>query len=424
MLVIYNIIQIVLTIILAPIIIGVVVIQPKYRGRIFKRLGYRLDEILKGQLHRHCIWIHALSVGEVASVRTFVEEIKKEFQGSTIVFSSTTRSGEQHARVALADFVDIFISFPLDNFWVVKYFIRVIRPDFFVLVETDFWPNFIYCLKEENIPAVLVNGRISEEAYANYRRFTYMFRPMFESFKALAVQREEDVVMFKSLGVGKDKLFRLGNLKYDVLTPSPPVKKEPDDRKFPIPEQKIVWVAGSTHPGEEEILFAVFKRLQPSCPDLFLVIAPREIERADNIKQLAGRNDIKMFLRTESALGEANGMILNTLGELASIYSLADFAFVGGSLVPKRGHNPLEPAAKGKIVLFGPHMEDFIDIVTDMLRDKIAIQVESENDLEKEIRKLLSSPSLLPREGLRASEFVRKRQGVTGRHIEMIRKVI
>jgi 3-deoxy-D-manno-octulosonic-acid transferase len=139
---------------------------------------------------------------------------------------------------------------------------------------------------------------------------------------------------------------------------------------------------------------------------------------------LAIKNGIEMFLRTENPYGDCDGMILNTLGELASIYSLADFAFVGGSLVPKRGHNPLEPAAKGKVVLFGPHMEDFIDIVTDMLRTNIAIQVNDENDLERQIKRLLSSRETLASYSNRASEFVQERQGVTKRHIDLIREVI
>lgn len=422
--IIYNVVQLLVSIVLAPIIVCVIVVHPKYRGRICKRLGYKLDATLKGLPRQHTIWIHALSVGEVASVRTFVEEMRKELPESTILFSSTTRSGEQHARVTLADYVDAFISFPLDNFWVTRYFVKLIKPELFVLVETDFWPNIIHFLRSENIPSVLINGRISEEAYVNYQRFRFLFRPLFQSFNALAVQREEDVEMLKSLGVNTAQISRLGNLKYDVLTPSLAVENGSGEKQFPIPEQKTVWVAGSTHPGEEEILFAVFKKLQPFYPELFLIIAPREIGRAQSINQLAIKNGIEMFLRTETPYGDCDGMILNTLGELASIYSLADFAFVGGSLVPKRGHNPLEPAAKGKVVLFGPHMEDFIDIVTDMLRTNIAIQVNEINDLEREIKRMLSSRDTLDSYGDRASEFVQERQGVTRRHIDLIREVI
>jgi 3-deoxy-D-manno-octulosonic-acid transferase len=425
MLIFYNFIQLLGLIILAPVIVCVIIFKPKYRGRIFKRLGFGLTDVVSTiDTSKQRIWIHALSVGEVSSVRSLVEKVRVEFPKSVIIFSSTTRSGEQHARVTLADYVDVFIPFPLDNYWVARFFITSVSPDFFVLVETDFWPNFLCLLKKKNIPAVLVNGRISGEAFANYRRFRFLFQPMFESLRMLAVQREDDVSMLSVIGVPKEKVTRLGNLKYDVLTPSSSVKSTQHSHRFSIPEKKTVWVAGSTHPGEEEILLNVCNTLQERYPDLFLVIAPREIDRAQAITQLAEKKGITMFSRTEKPVDGAQGMILNTLGELASVYSLADFAFVGGSLVPRRGHNPLEPAAKGKLVLFGPHMQDFIDIVTDMLNEKVAIQVDSEENMEIEIRKFLENPKELDSYGRKAAEFVRSRQGVTERHIDLLRSLL
>ena len=163
-----------MTVIFAPIIFVVTLFHHKYRGRVFKRLGFKLNEkIKKLPRKKQKIWIHALSVGEASSVRTFVQEMRREFPDALILFSSTTRSGEQHAGNVLADYVDCFIPFPLDNYWVSRYFIKLIHPNLFVLVETDFWPNFISLLKSENIPAILINGRISEGASANYCRFKF-----------------------------------------------------------------------------------------------------------------------------------------------------------------------------------------------------------------------------------------------------------
>ena len=240
----------------------------------------------------------------------------------------------------------------------------------------------------------------------------------------MGVRREEDVKMLKSLEVSPEKISMLGNLKYDVLTACVDRAADLDERKFPLPENRTILVAGSTHPGEEEILLSVFKKIHSIHSDLFLVIAPREISRAQSIKQLAERIGVRMYLRTGAMIADSDGMVLNTLGELASIYSLSDFAFVGGSLVPKRGHNPLEPAAKGKIVLFGHHMEDFVNIVADMLRSNIAIQVESADELESEIKRLLAAKGMLSKYGKRASEFVLERQGVTRRHIDLVKKII
>lgn len=425
MLIFYNIIQVLGLIILAPVIVCVIIFKPKYRGRIFNRLGYGLTGTLsKFGRNTHRIWIHALSVGEVASARTLIQKVREEFPKSVIMFSSTTRSGEQHARVTLADCVDVFIPFPFDNYGVVRYFVTSVRPDLFVLVETDFWPNFLYILKSKKIPPVLVNGRISGEAFANYRRLAFLFRPMFQSFGALAVQREDDVAMFRSLGVSGEKIFLLGNLKYDVLSPASVKDTVTGDKRFSIPGQKIVMVAGSTHAGEEKVLLSVCKKMLDTYPAFFLVIAPREIERSQSIKQLAERMGIRIFFRTGGCDDNAQTMVLDTLGELAAVYSLADFAFVGGSLVPRRGHNPLEPAAKGKVVFFGPHMEDFVDIVTDMLSDNVAIQVTSVESMVSEIKKLLSNPDLHTAYGRRAADFVKNRQGVTMRHIDLLKEIV
>ncbi len=425
MLIFYNLIQLLGLIILAPVIVCVIIFKPKYRGRIFKRLGFGLANVISQiDTGKQRIWVHALSIGEVSSVRTLIQSIREEFPESVILFSSTTRSGEQHAKVTLADLVDSFVSFPIDIYWVARFFITTVKPDLFILVVTDFWPNFLSHLKKRNIPAVLVNGRISEKAYVNYRRFRFLFQPMFNSLRMLAVQSEDDVAMFSAIGVPKEKVTRLGNLKYDVLTPSSSAESSQDGHRFSIPEKKTVWVAGSTHPGEEEILLNVCNTLQEKYPDFFLVIAPREIDRAHSIKQLAEKKGIKMFFRTGEPVDEAHGMILDTLGELAAVYSLADLAFVGGSLVPCRGHNPLEPAAKGKLVLFGPHMEDFIDIVTDMLEEKVAIQVSSQENMEREIKEFLANPEVLDSYGNRAAEFVRSRQGVTERHIDLLRSIL
>ena len=425
MLFLYNAIQLIVLLLLAPVIACIVLFKPKYRGRIFRRLGYGFSDIASAiQQEGKRIWIHALSVGEVSSVRSLVQKAREEFPDATILFSSTTRSGEQHARATLTEWVDVFISFPIDIYWVALFFIRSVKPDLFVLVETDFWPNFFKILKKDNVPAVLVNGRMSDKAFANYRRFRFLFKPMFQSMNRLAVQRHDDVAMLTSIGVSEDKIIRLGNLKYDVLTPSGEVDTVLPDHSFSIPDGKIVWVAGSTHTGEEELLVCVCKKLQKNYPDFFLVIAPREIGRSSSIQQMAEKMGVMLYFRTNKPVDNAQGMILDTLGELASVYSLADLAFIGGSLVPRRGHNPLEPAAKGKPVLFGPHMEDFIDIVSDMLQENVAVQVNSAEEMEKEIRELLEDSTLMDERGKMASKFVKKRQGVTEQHIDLLRAVL
>ena len=421
----YNLFVTVGVIVFAPLLFVKVILTPKYRSRSVKRLGFALGESPGGSgVDRPRIWVHALSVGEVASARNLVQELRRSYPRGVLVFSSATRAGEFFAHSILGEDVDYFVPFPFDLLWSVKRLVAWVRPDLFVLVETDFWPNFQRELNRRGIPSLLVNGRVSDSSLASYRRFRWLFSPLFNSFQALAMQTEQDALNMRQLGVDSGRLAVLGNLKYDAALSGGSVKVGLDRAALQIPAQALVWVAGSTHRGEEEILFAAFQKLSQSCADLFLVLAPRNVEWGAELAAMAARHGLAAFRRSLGGAGEGSVLILDTLGELASVYALCDVAFIGGSLVPQRGHNPLEPAVYGKPVLFGPSMEDFAEISRDLLAVGGARQVHDAEELCAELSLLLADPAERERAGRQARELIASRRGVTEAHIALIRRVL
>lgn len=426
MLIFYNILQLLALIVFAPVLFVKVILTPKYRGRIPRRLGFGLHKQLRAlKAGRVRIWIHALSLGEVSSAESLVKGIRKSLPGVVILFSASTRTGERFARAVLAESVDLFVPFPFDVWWSVRRFIHLLAPDLFILVETDFWPNFLYGIRKKSIPSLLVNGRFSQQSFAMYQRLKLFFLPLFDTFQFISMQTERDAERIIEIGVSARKVKSLGNLKYDTVLSAGKSKTKGNNREeLGISEQAEVWVAGSTHAGEEEIILRVYKRLKKISPDLFLVIAPRNIERGSEIFDLACRHGFKTYRRQGPVLPDGNVLIVDTLGELAGIYSLCDVAFVGGSLVRQGGHNPLEPAALGKPVFFGPHMDDFFEVAQDLIRTAGGVMVQNEEELFRTLSDLLPDESLKTGMGKHGAAFVRQHQGATVKHVELIRQVL
>lgn len=431
----YNIFQVVCLILLSPLLLLQVIISPKYRGRILLKLGFGLEELArKLPAGRKRVWIHALSVGEVLSAQPLVLEIRRACPELTIVFSASTKTGEELSREVMGSEVDFFVPFPLDIFSVARKFIDTVAPDLFILVETDFWPNFLNILDRQDIPVILVNGRISQSSFNRYRRFRFIFLPMFRIFRFISMQTAADTKKMIELGVDADRVKALGNLKYDAVLPET-VGWEQEQRptsfyrqQFGISPEKIVWIAGSTHPGEEVFLLSAYKRLSLLFPNLFLVVAPRKVERGREIKDIADSLGLTVRQRTAPLKDEefpgAPLLILDTMGELSRMYSFCDIAFIGGSLVPDGGHNPLEPAAFGKPILFGPYMDDFTEISSDLLEKDAAIVCHDEDDIFEILKKLLVNITLRKEMGERAQALVLQHRGVCKRHLEIIQFII
>jgi 3-deoxy-D-manno-octulosonic-acid transferase len=419
MLLLYNFLQALLLILLFPLLVIIIALNPKYRTMLPGRLGIHLKAAVAGLCRsRRTIWIHALSVGEVTSALPLVAKLRREAPDVNIVFSASTRTGFTLAGRIMAPYSDIVISLPLDILPVCKYFIKTISPDLFILVETDFWPNLLHELHGKNIPAILVNGRISKKSMARYTRNAFFFKPMFQTFRYLCVQNDSDQKRFIDLGLSENRILRLGNLKYEALIAedaSLPSIDKGDDRPLII--------AGSTHAGEEEILLDTFVELRKHHSPR-LIIAPRDIRRTGDIVEMAHARNITVQLRSTTEVFSKDLLILDSIGELAAIYALGDICFVGGSMVTIGGHNPLEPAYHGKPVIFGQYMDDFEEISQDIIAGGGGASVTGQNDLLKTLTTLLNDPEYRCRCGLSARQSVLKMEGVLNKHFALIKELL
>lgn len=426
----YNLLQAIFLPVFFPFLAIFVLCSKKYRGRIPSRLGFGLAQKMEKLKSSNAptnktYWIHALSVGEVTSAIPLVAGIKENDPDCKVVFSATTNSGRTVADNLLHDLADIILDGPLDILPVIILFYSRIRPTCFILVETDFWPNVLLYHKKRQVPSFLVNGRVSEDSLQGYKRMTFFFKPMFQSFRALCMQTEIDKEKMATLGVDRTKLHTLGNLKFDTKNPL-------DDNscsstlkiKKYLPENKTIFIAGSTHPGEEKIIIESYSNVSQEHNNFFLIIAPRDPGRALEIQQLAQDFNLTATLRTEQPSPEADILILNTIGELAGCYALVDISFIGGSLVKKGGHNPIEPAIMATPVLFGPHMEDFIEISQSLITSGGAFEVGNSREMSVILKELLASEVLRKEKGLAAKRFVQQQQGVIRRHLKLIHQLL
>ncbi len=420
----YNIAQLVILTILWPVLLPLVLLKSKYRHRIPARLGIgnlkKLADAVpaKGQC---TFWVHALSVGEITSALPLVTGLRKAYPDCRIIITAATETGEAVARDLLSHLVDCILASPIDILPVVSRYIRTIQPDIFIQVETDFWPNLLTALRRSNVPTILVNGRISQKSVDSYRKFAVFFMPIFQSFSQMCMQTEADKENMKRLGISSMQLHTLGNLKYD--TPALASGSSSTLARL-FPENRFIVVAGSTHEGEEHILFSCYKTLRSSHPHLYLVIAPRNPRRAEQLLQLAEQFDLQGVKRSKNPEHHGDFLIVDTIGELVECYRHCTVAFVGGSLVPQGGHNPIEPAIMKLPVLFGLHMEDFHEISQDLIIAGGAIMVSDEEHLRTSLEKLIINDDLRIRVGLAAETCIKAQQGVIARHIELIHSLL
>ena len=427
MLFVYNFLQITLLLCTFPLLI-LVAGRRKYRERFWQRLGHGLRPraAAVAQLPGTSrIWLHCLSVGEVTSALPLVRGLRRQMPSAQIIVSVTTSSGLQVAKKQMSPWADLVVAAPLDLRPVVEWFVRILKPDLFVLVETDFWPNWLHCLQKHDIPALLVNGRISPLSFARYQRFRFFFTPLFSAFTLLAMQTENDAAQMRALGVPADRLLALGNLKYaPAATGERKNAAQPDREALSLPANSTVWVCGSTHPGEEELLLPAFASLLAEDLGLVLLLAPRDPQRAPEIARLARELGLKTRRRSCPDDPPAPILLLDTLGELAACYRLARVAFIGGSLVPYGGHNPLEAVIHGVPVLFGPHMEDFQEIARDLLQCGGAEVVCSSVEIAGTVRRILRDASVHAAMRTAAGALAALRAGVIERHLAAMARLL
>ncbi|MGA8832775.1 MAG: 3-deoxy-D-manno-octulosonic acid transferase [Desulfomonilaceae bacterium] len=354
----------------APIILGYyapkILISGKYNQSLGGKLGYLPDTFPAPPLTRPVVWFHAVSVGEAVALAPLAREFRKLAPGFTIIVSTGTETGQAKA-MADMEGIDAFIYMPIDFPMLVNRVIERISPDLFVLMETEIWPNLLHSLKSRGATIVLANGRISDRSFPRYMKVRPLISKMLDKIDVFLMVSEADRERILKMGASDERVKVVGNTKFDAALRniSDDVLKEART-SLDINEHHRVLMAGSTHPGEHELILDCFQRLLDDFPELILAIAPRHIETIPSILTAISERKLRApFFRSSKKSGESrdsrNIVILDTTGELFKFYSVATVVYVGGSLVPKGGQNILEPVAWGKRVFFGPSMEDFRD---------------------------------------------------------------
>jgi 3-deoxy-D-manno-octulosonic-acid transferase len=422
--------------------------QGKYLSNLGERLGFLSDALAKLLAGRSgAIWIHAVSVGELLSSVALAKRIKAAYPGRPLVVSTTTITGQTLARERL-EFVDAVFYFPLDWAFCARRVLRAVRPSLVVVLETEIWPNFLRETHRQNIPVLFVSGRISDRSFARYQRyfgkFGFFLRPFLGSAlgnaSAFLMQSEKDAERIRALGAPAERVSVSGNLKYDMDLPAETPLSGWLEAEARRQGRSPIVVAGSVVATEEPLALIAFGVVQGEHPNALLVLAPRKPERFEAAAEFIHESRRKFIRRSQIALpgnshADANAgsvtisrdvtvILLDTIGELASLYRLADGAFVGGSLVPSGGHNILEPAAFGKIPVFGPSMENFAEIASRFVAAGAAIQVESPEDAGVAWIELLRNPERRIKMGESAKQLVDSSRGATDRVLAEIAKLL
>ncbi|MGA2247521.1 MAG: 3-deoxy-D-manno-octulosonic acid transferase [Verrucomicrobiota bacterium] len=377
--------------------------------------------------NRQIIWLHAVSVGEVGLCTQLISALEPRVPNAKIVVSCTTSTGMAEYRRRLPSRITK-IYYPVDRRKFVRRALATINPEIVILLEAEVWPNFLWRAEALNIPVFLANARLSDRSYSRYERFGWLFRPLFASFAGVSCQNEEDARRLRDVGCRPESVRVVGNLKFDAagLTENRELNVRSLLRQIAVPEDALILVAGSTHEGEELLLADIAARLRKKFPSLFLILVPRHFERCSDLSQKLKARGIKFILRnaifpnTQLGPGEVDCLLVNTTGELKFFYEPASVVFVGKSLKAVGGQNPIEPAASGKPVVFGPHMENFKDIVRLFLTREAAVQVKNAQELERTLSALLENQNRRSELGQRARAVVAQNLGSIERTVDMI----
>ena len=404
----------------APVFVVRRLLPGGYASGFRQRFGRGLPT---GQDARSC-WIHAVSVGEAATAVPLVEAIRRRWPRLKVILSTVTPTGARVVRDRLGDRVT-HCYFPLDLPGPVRRAVGAIAPVFFIALETELWPNFFRELSRLGIPAMIVNGRISDRSFRRYRWICFLLRRLLRQITVFAMQSQEDARRIIALGAPAERVVVTGNLKTEPLPPEAGAEKV-WERLLGLTGTELVWVAGSTHRGEEAILLDAFQDLRARYPSLTLVIAPRDPGRVPEVERLLRDRELVGVRRTTLPGNSArrDAILLDTVGELAQLYGLADVVFVGGSLIPWGGHNMLEPAFHRKPVVFGPHNMNFRESAELLLHSGGAIQVSDGQELRKAIERLLADPGLRARMGEAGFHAVETRRGAVADTLELIQRYL
>jgi len=388
----------------------------KFLGRVPRRTG-----------RRPCLWLHAVSVGEVNLLAPLIEEIARRHPGWQCVVSTTTKTGMALARRKYPQLTVFYC--PLDFSWAVAAAMRRIRPSLLVLAELELWPNLIGAARRSDARVAIINGRLSEHSFRGYRRIRPLTARLLRQLDLVAVQDDTYAGRFEALGVPASAVRVTGSMKFDgARTDRNNPKTTALRRLTGIADEDIVFLAGSTQEPEEEVALAVYRRLRDRWPKLRLILVPRHPERFDTVARMLDASGIPWQRRSQLNDGAAPApervLLVDTVGELGDWWGTARVAFVGGSLGRRGGQNMIEPAAYGAAVCFGPNTRNFRDIVAMMLDRETAVVVADRAELEAFVRRCLTDPAFAAGLGHRAATLVARQQGATERTADLLTPLV
>ena len=394
----------------------------RYRAGLLGRLGRVPQDLREAVRGRDVVWVHAVSVGEVLAAAQLIRELKAALPGWVVAVSTTTETGQRLAKDRLEDSPVFYL--PLDFAYSVRRYLDVLQPKMLVLMESELWPRLIVECSRRGVRMAVVNARISDRSFPRYMRLRRLWRPFLEKISLFLAQSQETAERLVQIGVPAERVRVAGNLKYDVQSRE---AGEMTKRIGSLLGGARLIVAGSTLDGEEDALLAAWPAIREAVPDAVLLIAPRHPDRFVEVGELIRRTG-NPFFRCSHLLvdtGPISGgiLLLDTIGDLASVYRLAAVAFVGGSLVVKGGHNPLEPAQFAVPVVMGPSYENFREVV-ERMRGGDAIRIVPRERLEATLVALLRDPGGAQALGERGRDVFEQQSGATGRTVEALRTLL
>ena len=424
---IYNILFTIFFVLLSPYYFWRMRRRGNWREGFFQRFGAFDTKLKQALTNREVIWLHAVSVGEVNVCTQLIRSLEPRLPNAKIVVSTTTTTGMGELKKKLPNHISK-VYYPIDRRPYVSRALGTLRPRAIVLVEAEIWPNFVTRARQQAIPLFLVNARLSERSFRGYKRFGFLFRPLFASFTGVGAQSEADAARLREIGCRPEVIRVVGSLKFDAARIA---ERRPLDipamlRQLGVPGDAQLLIGGSTHAGEEGILADIYLRLRKRFPRLFLVLVPRHFERSREVGRELEARGVKFAYRSELTShtrhrdGEIGCLLVNTTGELKYFYEHATVIFVGKSLTAEGGQNPIEPGALGKAMVFGPNMQNFADVARSFVAHGGAEQVKDAPELETTLDLLLADAGRRSQLGQNALKVVRENLGAIERTVDMI----
>jgi len=414
MMIFYDIVLVISFLLYAPVLF----LKGKWHAEFKDRLSGLDPSVAQQWQGKECVWIHAVSVGEVLAVLDFVDQIKVKYPKYPLVFSTVTQAGFQLAREKFQGQCHVVYA-PLDFSWVVRKYITAIRPKIYISAETEIWPNLFHALHAKNVPIVQINGRISDKSYKGYKFFSFLFKRTLACVDVFCMQSALDAERIQKIGALPERIHVVGNLKFDNI----PIPGAMSRKDLGVASKARLLIAGSTHPGEEEILIDAFEPLRKEFPDFRLVIAPRHVERCKEVIKLVQTRGGSALLCSEVSAGIETDpaiLILDAVGPLRNLYGLANVVFIGKTLRVGGGQNMIEPVAFGRPTIVGPLVQNFKDVVEIFLKAEALVQIEKAEDLRWKIQELLTLPDWAETLGTNGQRTVQQHQGATSKTLDKI----